>query len=61
MTSESRIFKNPFYDKWYFWDDAWQATHGPYEDYVEAHAAMTALLEADKTRDFNGPQNCPNL
>lgn len=50
---EARVFRNPFSDSWYFWDDAWAATHGPYEDYNEAHAAMSALLEAERDKKEN--------
>lgn len=45
MTQDSRVFRNPFDDKWYFWDEAWASTQGPYEEYVEAHAALTAVVE----------------
>ncbi len=56
MTANSRVFKDPFFDRWYFWDEAWASTQGPYDEYVEAHAAMTASLE--KSKEYNGPPNC---
>jgi hypothetical protein len=38
--------------KWFFWDETWSNTHGPYENAVEANLALleychTMLGEAD--------------
>lgn len=55
-TAESKIFKDEFLtDKWYFWDDSWASTCGPYADYTEAHMAMSAHIQAaQERRDRDG-------
>jgi hypothetical protein len=45
MTSESRVFKNEFDDQWYYWAESWEVVHGPFDDYIKAHAAMSKHVE----------------
>ena len=43
MTNNARIIQVE--DKWYFWPDAWDSAKGPYDEYIEAHAALNKYLE----------------
>lgn len=43
MTTEARLYHSDLDDKYYFW--LGDETRGPYDEYVEAHKALTKLLE----------------
>ena len=51
MTNNARIIEKD--GKWYFWPDAWTAAAGPFNEYIEAHAALTKYLE----EHHDGPKN----
>lgn len=48
MTSETRIFdtfQSDMDNKWYFWKDAWQTLAGQFDQYAEAHMALSEYLQ----------------
>lgn len=44
MTSNDTIFQSDVDNKWYFWREAWQAVAGPFDEYVQAHEALSEYL-----------------
>lgn len=53
MTTESRVFKNEFDDNWYYWDESWSLVQGPFDDYAQAHAAMSKQIEEARDKEAN--------
>lgn len=53
MTTESRVFKNEFDDSWYYWTEAWDFVKGPFDDYAQAHAAMSKHIEEARDQEAN--------
>lgn len=51
MTSNSKVFKNEFDDKWYYWDESWSFVSGPFEEYIEAHKDMSRLVEEARGKE----------
>lgn len=37
--SEPRVFRDPFFNKWYCWDKEWTVCHGPFDTITEAQQA----------------------
>lgn len=60
MTNRNNLFKDVFFDKWYFWDESWTVCHGPFDEYTAAHAAMSEHIEAmrDQEKESTMPSNC---
>lgn len=54
MTTAADIFTNPFDDKYFFW--LGDSVSSGYEEYTEAHAALTKYLEESHG---NKKEGCP--
>jgi len=56
--TDNRLWQNPWDDRWYFWDESWLVCHGPLNEYVEAHAAMSKQIEEQRGKENNQVPNC---
>jgi phage-related protein len=63
MTNYDRVFKGVD-DRWWFWEDSWENTQGPFDEFNQAHAALTRYLEQNaktKSKCWQPPEDYETL